>query len=101
MKKTKQGVVVSNKMDKTVVVQVERRFPHPFYGKVVSALGKFKAHDEKNQCNIGDLVEIIETRPLSRDKRWRVAKVLGQTDVKKHELPKAKEKEESGDSAAK
>lgn len=76
MRKVKVGRVVSNKMDKTVVVRVERTFRHPLYGKVIKHAKRFKAHDEKNECQIGDRVEIVETRPLSKDKRWRVVKVL-------------------------
>lgn len=72
--KVKQGVVVSNKMQKTVVVQVGRVYRHPLYEKVMKASSKFKAHDEKNECQIGDLVEIMETRRLSKDKRWRVVR---------------------------
>ena len=68
-----RGTVVSNKMDKTVVVAVERLVEHPLYRKKYTVTTKFKAHDEKNECQIGDLVEITETRPLSRDKRWAVA----------------------------
>jgi len=71
------GVVVSNKMDKTVVVAVERRFQHPLYKKVVKKVKKYKAHDEENQCQIGDIVLIRETRPLSKEKRWRVVKIIG------------------------
>lgn len=73
---TKVGVVVSDKMDKTVVVQVERRIFHKTYKKVVKRTARFKAHDESNQCNIGDRVVIIETRPLSRDKHWAVKKIV-------------------------
>jgi small subunit ribosomal protein S17 len=73
---TKVGVVVSDKMDKTVVVQVERRIFHKTYKKVVKRTARFKAHDESNQCNIGDKVVIIETRPLSRDKHWAVKKIV-------------------------
>lgn len=73
---TKVGVVVSDKMDKTVVVQVERRIFHKTYKKVVKRTARFKAHDENNQCNIGDKVVIIETRPLSRDKHWAVKKIV-------------------------
>lgn len=72
--KIKQGVVVSNKMQKTVVVQVGRVYRHPLYEKVMKVFSKFKAHDEKNECQIGDLVEIMETRRLSKDKRWRVVR---------------------------
>lgn len=71
--KGRLGWVVSDKMDKTVVVSVETRRPHPRYKKVVTYRAKFKAHDEGNTCGIGDLVRIVETRPLSKDKRWRVA----------------------------
>lgn len=70
------GKVVSNRMDKTVVVRVERTFRHPLYGKIMKRAKRFKAHDPRNECKIGDRVEIIETRPLSKDKRWRVAKIL-------------------------
>ncbi len=70
------GVVTSTSMDKTIVVRVERRFRHPFYGKVVRRTSKFKAHDERNQCNVGDTVKLRESRPLSRTKRWRLVEVL-------------------------
>ncbi|MFS8740388.1 30S ribosomal protein S17 [Synechococcus sp. O70.2] len=72
----KIGVVVSNKMQKTVVVAVENRVAHPKYGKIVVKTKKFKAHDEENRCQEGDLVRIVETRPLSRTKRWRVVEIL-------------------------
>jgi small subunit ribosomal protein S17 len=75
-RKSKQGRVVSNKMDKTVVVAVTYYRPHPLYKKQVKRIKKFKAHDERNSCNIGDLVRIVETRPLSRDKRWTIDEVL-------------------------
>lgn len=74
-RKVRQGIVVSNKMDKTVVVQVERRVQHPLYGKVVLRSNKFKAHDLLS-CDIGDRVEIVETRPLSKEKRWRVSQII-------------------------
>ncbi|MFS8854386.1 30S ribosomal protein S17 [Synechococcus sp. H55.7] len=77
----KIGVVVSNKMQKTVVVAVENRVAHPKYGKIVVKTKKFKAHDEENRCQEGDLVRITETRPLSRTKRWQVAEIL--REVKK------------------
>jgi len=77
----KIGVVVSNKMQKTVVVAVENRVAHPKYGKIVVKTKKFKAHDEENCCQEGDLVRITETRPLSRTKRWRVAEII--REVKK------------------
>lgn len=70
------GVVTSTSMDKTIVVRVERRFKHPFYGKVVRRTSKFKAHDERNQCSVGDKVRVRESRPLSRTKRWRLVEVL-------------------------
>jgi small subunit ribosomal protein S17 len=75
-RKHRSGVVVSNKMDKTVVVLVERLVKHPKYKKYLRARRKFKAHDEKNACQVGDRVEIVETRPLSREKRWAVITVL-------------------------
>ena len=75
-RKTREGVVVSDKMDKTVVVAVENRFPHPIYQKTVSRTKRYKAHDEENACKVGDRVRITETRPLSRTKRWAVAEVL-------------------------
>ena len=71
-----QGVVVSDKMDKTVLVQVERLVKHPRYKKYIRRHKKFKAHDEQNACGIGDTVELIESRPLSKDKHWRVRKIL-------------------------
>lgn len=74
--KTREGIVVSNKMDKTVVVTIERRAPHPKYKKYVRRRLKVKAHDASNDCGIGDRVLIAETRPLSRDKRWRVRTIL-------------------------
>jgi len=75
-RKTWQGLVISDKMDKTVVVAVERIVRHPLYGKTIRRTTKFKAHDEENACHIGDRVEIMETRPLSREKRCRVVRVL-------------------------
>ncbi len=76
-----QGTVVSNKMDKTIVVTVERRKKHRLYHKVVTHTMRYKAHDETNVCNLGDLVRIQECRPLSKDKRWRVVEVLTRGDV--------------------
>jgi small subunit ribosomal protein S17 len=70
------GKVVSNKMEKTVVVAVTRMFQHPIYKKTVKKVSKFKAHDEANQCNVGDEVKITETRPISKDKRWLVLEIL-------------------------
>ena len=75
-KKTMTGVVVSNKMDKTVVVKVERRFSHPVFKKVVKTTKKYKVHDEKNECLEGDFVRIQETRPLSKEKRWRLLDII-------------------------
>src|SRR6476469_7730172 len=75
-RKTRQGLVVSDKMDKTVVVSVEDRVKHALYGKVLRRTSKLKAHDEQNQCGIGDRVLIMETRPLSATKRWRIIEVL-------------------------
>jgi small subunit ribosomal protein S17 len=75
-RKVRQGVVVSDKGDKTVVVLVERRFPHPLYGKAVTRSKKYHAHDETNEYRIGDVVRITETRPLSRLKRWRVTSLV-------------------------
>ncbi len=76
IRKAKVGLVVSDKMDKTVVVRVERLVPHPVYKKYVKKRTTYKAHDEKNEYSIGDRVEIIETRPISKDKRWRVARLI-------------------------
>ena len=73
---TKQGIVVSDKMDKTIVVKVERQFKHPLYKKIVRKHKKFKVHDENNECKIGDIVQIQESRPLSRDKRWVLKKII-------------------------
>jgi small subunit ribosomal protein S17 len=75
-RKVRVGVVVSDKMQKTVVVQIERRVPHPVYGKMVTRSKKFKAHDEENSAKTGDTVRIAETRPLSKDKRWRVVEIV-------------------------
>ena len=77
--KERVGTVVSDKMDKTVVVAVENRFPHPIYLKTVSRTTRYKAHDEANNCRVGDRVRITETRPLSRTKRWKVAEVISTT----------------------
>ena len=76
LRKTMTGIVVSDKMDKTVVVAVETSVRHDVYGKTVKRTYKLKAHDENNECQAGDKVEVMETRPLSKDKRWRVVKVL-------------------------
>ena len=76
LRKTKSGVVTSNKMDKTITVKVERKVKHPLYGKFVKKTTKFHAHDEKNECSIGDTVKIMETRPISKLKRWRLVEVV-------------------------
>ncbi|MFN7140095.1 MAG: 30S ribosomal protein S17 [Limisphaerales bacterium] len=80
-RKERLGRVVSSKMDKTIVVSVERRFPHPRYRKVVKSFKKFYAHDEKNEAKVGDVVLIEETRPLSRMKRWRLTQVLERAEA--------------------
>ena len=76
LRKERIGVVVSDKMDKTIVVAEKRKVKHPIYGKFVNRTTKFHAHDEKNECNIGDTVLIMETRPLSKQKGWRLVKIL-------------------------
>lgn len=76
LRKTKIGVVSSNKMDKSITVNVERKVKHPLYGKFVKKSTKFHAHDEKNECSIGDTVKIMETRPISKTKRWRLVEVI-------------------------
>jgi small subunit ribosomal protein S17 len=75
-RKTRLGIVVSDKMEKTVVVAIERRFPHPLYGKMVTRTKRLKAHNEDNSAKTGDRVRIMETRPLSKDKRWRVVEIV-------------------------
>ena len=75
-RKSRQGTVVSDQMDKTVVVSVERQLAHPLYGKQVSRQKRYQAHDEENNCQVGDLVRIEETRPLSKHKRWRVLELI-------------------------
>ncbi|QUO22604.1 30S ribosomal protein S17 [Clostridiaceae bacterium Marseille-Q4143] len=76
LRKTRVGKVVSNKMDKTIVVAVENHVKHPLYGKIVKKTYKLKAHDENNECGIGDTVKVMETRPLSKDKRWRLISII-------------------------
>ncbi|MDD6279441.1 MAG: 30S ribosomal protein S17 [Ruminococcus sp.] len=76
LRKTRVGKVVSDKMDKTVVVAIVDNVKHPLYKKIIKRTVKLKAHDEKNECRIGDRVEVMETRPLSKDKRWRVTNIL-------------------------
>ena len=78
-RKTRTGVVVSDKMEKTVVVKMEKRTRHPKYHKIIIRAVKVKAHDEKNECKMGDVVTLMETRPLSKDKRWRVVSVVERT----------------------
>jgi small subunit ribosomal protein S17 len=75
-RKSRTGLVVSDKMEKTVVVAIERRVPHPVYGKMVTRTKRLKAHDEENSAKVGDTVRIVETRPLSKDKRWRLVEIL-------------------------
>lgn len=75
-RKTRVGVVVSDKMDKTVVVAIKTKVRHPLYGKMVNRTRKFKVHDEENQCGVGDTVKIMETRPISKDKRWRLVEIV-------------------------
>jgi len=81
IKKIRTGKVISNKMDKTVVVTVENLVRHPLYKKVVRRISRFKAHDENNACKTGDIVKIVESRPLSKDKRWRVVEILKTKEV--------------------
>ena len=76
MRKTRVGVVVSDKMDKTIVVAIRTRVKHPLYGKIMNRTNKIKVHDEQNQCGIGDTVKIMETRPLSKDKHWRLVEII-------------------------
>ena len=75
-RKTRIGVVVSDKMDKTAVVAIKTKVRHPLYGEMVNRTRKFKVHDEENQCGIGDTVKIMETRPISKDKRWRLVEIV-------------------------
>ena len=76
LRKTRTGKVVSNKMDKTIVVAIVNHVKHPLIGKIVKKTVKLKAHDEKNECTIGDTVKVMETRPLSKDKRWRLVEII-------------------------
>ena len=82
LRKVMIGTVTSNKMDKTIVVSVETSVRHPLYGKIVKRTYKLKAHDEENVCQIGDKVKVMETRPLSKDKRWRVVEVVQKAEIK-------------------
>ena len=76
LRKTRMGIVVSDKMDKTITVEIRERVKHPLYGKIMNRTKKFKAHDENNEAGIGDTVRIMETRPLSKDKRWRLVEIV-------------------------
>lgn len=76
IRKTRVGVVVSDKMDKTITIQIKTRVRHPLYGKIMNQSSKLKAHDEKNECGIGDTVRVMETRPLSATKRWRLVEII-------------------------
>lgn len=76
LRKTRTGKVVSDKMDKTIVVAVENHVKHPLYNKIVKRTYKLKAHDENNECGMGDIVKVMETRPLSKDKRWRLVEIM-------------------------
>ncbi|MCQ2436824.1 MAG: 30S ribosomal protein S17 [Clostridia bacterium] len=76
LRKTRTGMVVSDKMDKTIVVEIRERVRHPLYGKIMNRTMRLKAHDENNECGIGDTVRVMETRPLSKDKRWRLVEII-------------------------
>ena len=76
LRKTRVGKVVSDKMDKTIVVAAEEHVKHPLYGKIIKQTKKYKAHDENNECGVGDTVEVMETRPLSKTKRWRLVQII-------------------------
>ena len=76
LRKTRTGKVISNKMDKTIVVAIEDNVKHPLIGKIVKRTYKLKAHDENNECQIGDIVKVMETRPISKDKRWRLVEIV-------------------------
>ncbi len=81
-RKIREGIVVSDKMEKTVVVRVERLMKHPLYNRIVRRFKKFKAHDENNDCNVGDVVKIMETRPFSKTKRWRITQIISRATKK-------------------
>jgi len=91
-RKVREGLVVSDKMDKTVVVAVETRKVHPLYKKAIKGTKKYKAHDENNACKIGDKVKIVETRPLSKEKSWRVAEIMSKREMVKTRPKKPKKK---------
>ena len=76
LRKTRIGVVVSDKMDKTCVIQIKTRVRHPLYGKIMNQTSKLKVHDENNECGVGDTIKVMETRPLSKDKRWRLVEMI-------------------------
>ena len=76
LRKTRVGVVVSDKMDKTVVIEIRERVKHPLYGKIMNRTAKLKVHDENNECGVGDTIRVMETRPLSKDKRWRLVEIV-------------------------
>ena len=76
LRKQREGIVTSNKMNKTITIEVLRRVKHPIYGKYVKKSSKITAHDEKNQCKIGDLVRVMETKPISKTKRWRIVEII-------------------------
>jgi len=91
-RKVREGLVVSDKMDKTVVVAVETRKVHPLYKKAIKGTKKYKAHDENNACKIGDKVKIVETRPLSKEKSWRVVEIMSKREMVKTRPKKPKKK---------
>ena len=95
MRKTRIGVVVSDKMDKTIVVAIRTRVKHPLYGKIMNRTNKIKAHDEENQCGIGDTVKIMETRPLSKDKHWRLVEIIEKAKYAALTVSKEEEKYDS------
>ena len=76
LRKTRIGVVISDKMDKTCVIQIKTRVRHPLYGKIMNRTSKLKVHDENNECGIGDTIKVMETRPISKDKRWRLVEII-------------------------
>ena len=98
-RKIRTGVVIRSKTAKTVMVEVERSMRHPLYQKVIRLSKKLMVHDENQQCVVGDLIEIMETRPISKNKGWRVVKVIGKGKVSLRELPKTKEAKEEAISA--
>ena len=103
LRKIRTGTVTSNKMTKTIVVQVESLRRHPLYKKIVKHRSKFKVHDERNECGIGDVVRIIETRPLSKDKRWRILEIIRKkekAEIAPSEFAEVLTKEEEGDSGS-